>query len=136
MGGIGKTALAVQAARLVREEFPDGTLYADLRGFSSGGPRSAHDLLARFLDDLGARPAALPDDTDDRATLFRSAVAGRRVLLVLDNARDAAQIVPLLPPHGPSAVLVTSRHLLAELPGVELMPLHPLRSDEQLALLS
>ncbi|MCX4451065.1 AfsR/SARP family transcriptional regulator [Streptomyces sp. NBC_01789] len=136
MGGIGKTALAVQAARLVREEFPDGTLYADLRGFSSGGPRSAHDLLARLLDDLGARPAALPDDTDDRAALFRSAVAGRRVLLVLDNARDAAQVVPLLPPHGPSAVLVTSRHLLAELPGVELMPLHPLRPDEQLALLS
>ncbi|MFJ3088452.1 BTAD domain-containing putative transcriptional regulator [Streptomyces sp. NPDC086838] len=136
MGGVGKTALAVQVARLLRDDFPDGTLYADLRGFSSAGPRTAHDLLARFLGDLGARPAALPDDTDDRAALFRSAVAGRRVLLVLDNARDAAQVVPLLPPHGPSAVLVTSRHLLAELPGVELMPLQPLRPDEQLALLS
>lgn len=136
MGGIGKTALAVQAARLVRGDFPDGTLYADLRGFSGGGPRSAHDLLARFLDDLGARPAALPDDTDDRAALFRSAVAGRRVLLVLDNARDAAQVAPLLPPHGPSAVLVTSRHLLAELPGVELLPLQPLRAEEQVALLA
>ncbi|MGW2176827.1 AfsR/SARP family transcriptional regulator [Streptomyces sp. NPDC001732] len=136
MGGIGKTALAVHVARLVQDDFPDGTLYADLRGFSSGGARSAHDLLARFLADLGARPAALPDDTDDRAALFRSAIAGRRVLLVLDNAGDAAQVTPLLPPHGPGAVLVTSRHLLAELPGVEMMPLHPLHPDEQLTLLS
>ncbi|MFB6816781.1 BTAD domain-containing putative transcriptional regulator [Streptomyces sp. NPDC056347] len=136
MGGVGKTALAVHVARLVQDEFPDGTLYADLRGFSGGGPRSAHDLLARFLADLGARPAALPDDTDDRAALFRSAIAGRRVLLVLDNARDAAQVTPLLPPQGPGAVLITSRQLLVELPGVEMMPLRPLGAEEQLALLS
>ncbi|MFF8694859.1 BTAD domain-containing putative transcriptional regulator [Streptomyces sp. NPDC015144] len=136
MGGIGKTALAVRVARLVQEDFPDGTLYADLRGFSGGGPRSAHDLLARFLDDLGARPASLPDDTDDRAALFRSAIADRRVLLVLDNARDAAQVAPLLPPQGPGAALITSRQLLAELPGVEMMALHPLGPEEQLTLLS
>ncbi|MER6253296.1 BTAD domain-containing putative transcriptional regulator [Streptomyces sp. NPDC001584] len=136
MGGIGKTALAVHVARLVRDEFPDGTLYADLRGFSSGGARCAHDLLARFLADLGVRPAVLPDDTDDLATLFRAAVEGRRILLVLDNARDATQVGPLLPPDGPGAALITSRHLLAEVPGVRMVPLRPLGPDEQLALLS
>ncbi|MFF3085218.1 BTAD domain-containing putative transcriptional regulator [Streptomyces nojiriensis] len=136
MGGIGKTALAVHVARLVRDEFPDGVLYADLRGFSSGGARSAHDLLARFLADLGVRPDALPDDTDDRAALFRAAVEGRRILLVLDNARDATQVAPLLPPDGPGAALITSRHLLAEVPGVMMVPLGPLGPDEQLTLLS
>ncbi|WP_301364351.1 AfsR/SARP family transcriptional regulator [Streptomyces xanthophaeus] len=136
MGGIGKTALAVHVARLVRDEFPDGTLYADLRGFSSGGARCAHDLLARFLADLGVRPAVLPDDTDDLATLYRTAVEGRRILLVLDNARDATQVGPLLPPDGPGAALITSRHLLAEVPGVRMVPLRPLGPDEQLTLLS
>ncbi|MFB7259505.1 AfsR/SARP family transcriptional regulator [Streptomyces nojiriensis] len=136
MGGIGKTALAVHVTRLVRDAFPDGVLYADLRGFSSGGARSAHDLLARFLADLGVRPDVLPDDTDDRATLFRAAVEGRRILLVLDNARDATQVAPLLPPDGPGAALITSRHLLADVPGVTMVPLGPLGPDEQLTLLS
>ncbi|WP_405771791.1 BTAD domain-containing putative transcriptional regulator [Streptomyces sp. NBC_01538] len=136
MGGIGKTALAIHVARLVRDQFPDGTLYADLQGFSSGTARSAHDLLARLLADLGVRPAVLPDNTDDRAALFRSAIEGRRILLVLDNARDATHVTPLLPPGGPGAALITSRHLLAEVPGVAMVPLHPLDRDEQLTLLS
>ncbi|MFE1877997.1 hypothetical protein ACFW9N_45405 [Streptomyces sp. NPDC059496] len=136
MGGIGKTALAVHVARLAREEFPDGVLYADLRGFSSGGARSTHDLLARFLADLGVRPDVLPDDTDDRAALFRAALEGRRTLLVLDNARDATQVAPLLPSDGPGAALITSRHLLAELPGVLMVTLGPLGPDEQRILLS
>ncbi|WP_328787367.1 MULTISPECIES: AfsR/SARP family transcriptional regulator [unclassified Streptomyces] len=136
MGGIGKTALAVHVARLARAEFPDGVLYADLRGFSSGGARSAHDVLARFLADLGVRPDVLPDDTDDRAALFRAALEGRRTLLVLDNARDATQVAPLLPSDGPGAALITSRHLLAELPGVLMVTLGPLGPDEQRILLS
>ncbi|MFB6841907.1 BTAD domain-containing putative transcriptional regulator [Streptomyces sp. NPDC056361] len=136
MGGVGKTALAVHVAYRLREEFPDGALYADLRGYCGHGARSAHELLARFLSDLGVHHEALPDDTDDRALLFRTALAERRVLLVLDNARDAAHVAPLLPAGGPSAVLITSRQLLADLPDSVSVPLSPLSPADQHALLA
>ncbi|WP_367820886.1 AfsR/SARP family transcriptional regulator [Streptomyces sp. LMG1-1-1.1] len=136
MGGVGKTALAVHVAYRLREEFPDGALYADLRGYCSHGARTAHELLARFLSDLGVRHEALPDDTDDRALLFRTALAERRVLLVLDNARDAAHVAPLLPAGGPSAALITSRQLLADLPDSVSVPLSPLSPADQHALLA
>ncbi|HEY3479109.1 MAG TPA: transcriptional regulator, partial [Streptomyces sp.] len=106
MGGIGKTALAVHAAHLLRAEFPDGLLYADLRGFGAGGARQPQDLLARFLADLGEDAQPLPDHPDDRAALLRHALHGRRVLLVLDNAGESAQVTPLLPGGGGSAVIV------------------------------
>ncbi|KQX49834.1 MULTISPECIES: BTAD domain-containing putative transcriptional regulator [unclassified Streptomyces] len=136
MGGIGKTALAVHVAHRVRDAFPDGALYADLRGYCVEGARTAHELLARFLSDLGVRHGTLPEDTDDRALLFRSALAERRVLLVLDNARSAAQVAPLLPAGGPSAALITSRQLLADLPGSVTVPLAPLAAPDQHALLA
>ncbi|WP_369142652.1 BTAD domain-containing putative transcriptional regulator [Streptomyces sp. R44] len=136
MGGVGKTALAVHVAHRVREAFPDGALYADLRGYCVGGARTAHELLARFLSDLGVHQDALPEDTDDRALLFRSALAERRVLLVLDNARNAAHVAPLLPAGGPSAALITSRQLLADLPGSAKVPLSPLPESDQHALLA
>ncbi|MEU4105761.1 BTAD domain-containing putative transcriptional regulator [Streptomyces tanashiensis] len=136
MGGVGKTALAVHVAHRVREAFPDGALYADLRGYCVGGARTAHELLARFLSDLGVHQDALPEDTDDRALLLRSALAERRVLLVLDNARNAAHVAPLLPAGGPSAALITSRQLLADLPGSAKVPLSPLPEPDQHALLA
>ncbi|MEF9881280.1 AfsR/SARP family transcriptional regulator [Streptomyces sp. P9-A4] len=136
MGGIGKTALAVHVAHRVREAFPDGALYADLRGYCVDGARTANELLARFLSDLGVRHDTLPEDTDDRALLFRAALAERRVLLVLDNARSAAHVAPLLPAGGPSAALITSRQLLADLPGAVTVPLDPLAAQDQHALLA
>ncbi|MER5886537.1 BTAD domain-containing putative transcriptional regulator [Streptomyces sp. NPDC001941] len=136
MGGIGKTTLAVHVAHRLREEFPGGQLYADLRGFGPGAPRAPHDLLARFLSDLGVCTESLPEDTDDRAALFRAALAGRRVLVVLDNARDAAQVAPLLPGGDRASVVVTSRHTLADLPGAALVPLAPLDRAEQHTLLA
>ncbi|MFD8685510.1 BTAD domain-containing putative transcriptional regulator [Streptomyces sp. NPDC059651] len=136
MGGIGKTALAVHAAHRLRHLFPDGILYADLRGFGAGEARGAGDLLARFLSDLGAVHGPLPEETDDRAATFRAALADRRVLLVLDNARDARQVAPLLPGNGASAAIVTSRQTLAPLPGADLLPLKPLGPAEQRDLLA
>ncbi|WP_051900551.1 AfsR/SARP family transcriptional regulator [Streptomyces aureus] len=136
MGGVGKTALAVHVAHRLRQDFPDGQLHADLRGFGAGPERTPRDLLARFLADLGVPGEALPEDTDDRAALFRTVVAGRRMLLVLDNARDAAQVTPLLPGSGGCAVLVTSRHVLADLPDAAFVPLSPLGRADQEALLT
>lgn len=136
MAGVGKTALAVHAAHRLRGQFPDGQLHADLRGFGAGDARSPHDLLARFLTDLGVREKSLPEHTDDRAARFRSALDGRRVLVLLDNAKDAAQLIPLLPGSGGCAVLVTSRHTLAGLPGVGRLRLDPLDPEGQRQLLT
>ncbi|MFI6155488.1 AfsR/SARP family transcriptional regulator [Kitasatospora sp. NPDC051170] len=143
MGGIGKTALAVQAAHAVRHHYPDGQLHADLRGFGAAPARDPHELLAVLLAALDRRPAGpgaparpLPEDTDDRAALLRTALADRRVLLVLDNARDAAQVEPLLPGGCRSAVIVTSRNTLPDLPASARISLGPLDVEEQRALLS
>ncbi|MFI0900769.1 AfsR/SARP family transcriptional regulator [Streptomyces sp. NPDC020983] len=136
MGGVGKTALAVHVAHLLHADFPDGQLYADLRGFSPGGRRSPRDLLVRFLSDLGVREESLPGDMDDCAALFRTVLAHRRMLLVLDNARDAAQVLPLLPGSGGCAVVVTSRHTLTDLPAAVLLPLAPLTPADQQVLLA
>ncbi|MFI9584366.1 AfsR/SARP family transcriptional regulator [Streptomyces sp. NPDC052236] len=136
MGGIGKTALAVHAAHRLRTAFPDGQLYADLRGFGAGDARKPHELLARFLTDLGAREEPLPEHTDDRAAQFRSVLHGRRVLLLLDNARNAAQIAPLLPGGGGCAVVVTSRSTLADVPDAGRVLLGPLDMEGQRRLLT
>ncbi|MFI1853800.1 AfsR/SARP family transcriptional regulator [Streptomyces sp. NPDC020480] len=136
MAGVGKTALAVHAAHRLRARFPDGQLHADLRGFGAGDARSPHDLLARFLTDLGVREKALPEHPDDRAARFRSTLDGRRVLVLLDNARDAAQLTPLLPGSGGCAVVITSRHTLADLPGAGRLCLEPLDAEGQRRLLT
>ncbi|GJF32766.1 SARP family transcriptional regulator [Kitasatospora sp. NE20-6] len=131
MGGIGKTTLAIRAAHQLRDAFPDGQLYADLRGFGTGAARSAHDLLARFLTDLGAGGQALPQDTDDRAALYRTTLTDRRILIILDNVRDTEQIIPLLPGNGSCTVVVTTRNTLAGLPGPARIALKPLNAIEQ-----
>jgi hypothetical protein len=95
--GVGKTALAARWAHQVAGAFPDGQLYVNLRGYDPGPPVSAEDALAGFLRALGAPGQDIPAGPDERAARYRSLLAGRRVLVVLDNARDVEQIRPLLP---------------------------------------
>lgn len=136
MGGVGKTTLALHAAHATRAAFPGGQLYADLRGFGSGTPRTPHDLLARFLIDLGVPAQSLPEDTDDRAALYRATLAERRILIMLDNARDAKQVTPLLIGSGTGAVIVTSRHALTGLSPATHITLQPFGDAEQQQLLA
>lgn len=96
--GVGKTALAVHWARQTQDHFPDGQLYVNLRGFDTGGAVTRPEAAVRgFLDAFGVPSARIPADPEAQAALYRSLLAGRRVLVVLDNARDAEQVRPLLP---------------------------------------
>jgi DNA-binding SARP family transcriptional activator len=113
--GIGKTALAVQVAHRVRSRFPDGQLYVNLRG-AEARPLDPHDVLLRFLVAMGVDGGVVPEDLDECASLYRTRLADRRVLVVLDNATDAAQVRPLLPGSPGCAVVVTSRVPLGVLP--------------------
>lgn len=103
--GAGKTALAVAAAHRVSERFPDGQFFVDLHG----GEVTVAAVLERLLRGIGFPPALIPSDVDERAALWRSELAGRRVLLVFDDVADRGQVAPLLPATGPSATLVTTR---------------------------
>jgi DNA-binding XRE family transcriptional regulator len=105
--GIGKTALTLRVAHQAAERFPDGALYADLQG--SGSPADPHPILAGWCRALGVSPEAIPRDLQQRAAHLRSLLAGRRVLIVCDDARDVAQIRPLLPGTAGCAALITSR---------------------------
>ncbi|MCX4528228.1 MULTISPECIES: BTAD domain-containing putative transcriptional regulator [unclassified Streptomyces] len=111
--GIGKTALALTVGRALREDFPDGQLYVDLRGADPTAGADPAEVLAGFLRGLGVDGPAVPAEPGERGALYRSLLAGRRVLVVLDNAASEAQVRPLLPGSGPA--LVTSRHRLAAL---------------------
>jgi tetratricopeptide (TPR) repeat protein len=115
MAGVGKTALAVHWAHRVATEFPDGQFYVDLRGHSRGAPMPAIDALGRFLRALGVPADRVPVEVDEAAALYRSSLAGRRVLVILDNAASSAQVRPLLPGSSTSFVLITSRTWLAGL---------------------
>ena len=116
IAGVGKTGLAVRWAYRASAHFPDGRLFADLRGYDEENePTAATDVLGRFLRALGVPGGEIPQEREELIALYRSVLADRRVLLVLDNVRSYAQIEPLLPGTGSSAALVTSREQLEEL---------------------
>jgi len=133
--GVGKTALAVHFAHQVARQFPDGQLYVDLLG-AAPQPLPSGDVLARFLRDLGVPGDKVPAGDDERAALYRTRLTGRRVLVVLDNARDTAQVRPLLPGSASCAVLVTTRNRTADLASTRFVDLNVLDDDEALALFS
>ena len=128
-GGLGKTTLAVHAAHQLRGQFPDGQLYANLHG-AGAQPVAAGDVLARFLRDLGMDPERIPVGEEERAAQFRSRVTDRRVLIVLDDAKDAAHVRPLLPGSASCAVLVTTRSRMPDLAGSRFVDLDVLDATE------
>ncbi|MBA8955434.1 BTAD domain-containing putative transcriptional regulator [Actinomadura namibiensis] len=135
MGGVGKTALAVHVAHLLAGAFPDGQLYVDLHG-DGGAPTHPADVLDRFLYSLGISGTGLPATLDERTALFRSRVADRRVLIVLDNAADEAQVRPLLPGTPNAAVLITSRNRLTGLEGAVPLDLRVFTHEQSVDLLA
>ncbi|HEY7050354.1 MAG TPA: tetratricopeptide repeat protein [Jatrophihabitantaceae bacterium] len=133
-GGLGKTTLAVHVAHQVKAEFPDGQLFVDLRGVG-GRPVPVEQVLEQFLVSLGHARTALPERTDELAALYRSATAQGRFLIVLDNAQDAEQVLPLLPGADGCAVIVTSRRFLTDLDGALHVRVATLGEAESVALL-
>ena len=133
--GLGKTALAVHAAHQVSAQFPDGQLYVDLLGASSQ-PAGPGEVLARFLRDLGVDGDKVPARDDERAALYRTTLTGRRMLILLDNAKDAAQVRSLLPGSSSCAVLVTTRNRTPDLASTRFLDLNVLEDTEALALFS
>jgi len=115
MAGVGKTALAMQWAHQVADRFPDGQLHVNLRGYDPGPPMLAADALAGFLRGLGVAEQDIPAQTEDRAACYRSLLAGRRMLIMIDNAADVEQVRPLLPGSPSCMTVVTSRDALAGL---------------------
>ncbi|MFE3031353.1 BTAD domain-containing putative transcriptional regulator [Streptomyces canus] len=136
--GIGKTALAVHWAHQMAARFPDGQLFVNLRGSGPGTPVSSAGAVGGVVISLGVPPALIPSDIDGRAALYRSLLADRRMLIVLDNAHDAEQVRPLLPASPTCLVVVTSRSWLTGLAaeGAHLMTLGALPEAESRKLLA
>ncbi len=138
MGGLGKTTLALRWSHQVASQFPGGQLYLDLRGHAAAPAVRPIEALAHLLRGLGFEPARIPTELDTATAAYRTAVAGRSVLVVLDNAADAAQVRPLLPGGPGCLTLVTSRNRLAGLvarDGAYRLALDTLTTDEAIALL-
>ncbi|MFF3246319.1 BTAD domain-containing putative transcriptional regulator [Streptomyces sp. NPDC002870] len=136
MAGVGKSALAVRVAHALRDDFPDGQLYVNLRGATPGAtPLDPGNALCALLRDLGVDPLQVPGEVDAAAALLRSTLAPTRTLLVLDDAASAAQVRPLLPAGPGCAVVVTSRSPLTALDGAARFPLAPLSAADSGMLL-
>ena len=133
--GSGKSTLAVHVAHRLAEDFPDGQLYVELRGMSDE-PAAPEDVLRRLLRDLGAEAPGRPAELEELSGRYRSLLAGRRVLIVLDDAADEPQVRPLLPGSPGAAVLVTSRNRLAGIAGATLTQLAVLSTAEATDLLA
>ncbi|MFF2895488.1 BTAD domain-containing putative transcriptional regulator [Streptomyces sp. NPDC057966] len=133
IAGVGKTTLAVHVAHRARREFPDGQLYVDLQGLPATRTEP-ETVLGSFLRALGTPESAIPDSLEDRAALYRSVLDGRRVLVLLDNAYDAAQVRPLLPGTEGCAALITARGHLGDLAGARLVDVGVLSPEEALEL--
>ncbi|WP_329520954.1 AfsR/SARP family transcriptional regulator [Spirillospora sp. NBC_01491] len=135
MGGLGKTTLAVHVAHKVADSFPGGQLYVDLHG-DSVTPAEPGEVLGRFLRTLGTAGADIPSSLDERMALYRSRLAGRRTLVVLDNVAGEDQVRPLLPGTPDAAVLITSRNRLIGLEGAKLLNLDVLPSAQAVDLIT
>jgi DNA-binding SARP family transcriptional activator/Tfp pilus assembly protein PilF len=139
MAGVGKTAFALHWAHRIAGRFPDGQIYLNLRGFDPARPTlTVHEALTALFDSLGVQAAHLPNDVDRQAAYLRSLVAGKRLLILLDNVRDAEQVRPLLPGGDSSLVIVTSRNQLRGLSvhdGAALIELDVLSSQDAVRLL-
>jgi DNA-binding SARP family transcriptional activator/tetratricopeptide (TPR) repeat protein len=140
MAGVGKTTLAVHAGHLLADRFPDGQLYIDLRGFDrSGLTVTPQDAICQLLAGLEVPPSRIPAGAQAQIGLYRSIIAGRRVLIVLDNARNAEQVRPLLPGNDGCRVLVTSRDQMRSLIAIDaarLVALSPFDRDDARETLS
>ncbi|MEV5575761.1 BTAD domain-containing putative transcriptional regulator [Spirillospora sp. NPDC052269] len=134
VAGVGKSALALRVAHLLRADHPDGQLFADLHG-ACDHPADPHLVLGAFLKALGVATDAVPNDLGDRTALLRRVLSGRRVLMVLDNARDTAQVLPLLPSGPGATVIVTGRARLDALPGARPVDLDVFAPEESRELL-
>ena len=134
MGGVGKSTLALRAAHELRDSYPDGHLYGDLE--SPSGDDRVRGVLARFLRALGVDGNAMPEDDEERGDLYRSRLANKKLLVVLDGATDEEQVMPLLPAGPGCAVLVTSRARLSGLPGARQVAIDVFDVDHALALLT
>jgi DNA-binding SARP family transcriptional activator len=134
-GGIGKTSIAVHASHGLAGHYPDGQLFADLHG-GSAHRVSPMQVLERFLRVLGLPGSQLPEGLDARAEVYRDLIAGRKLLVVLDDAAGESQVVPLLPGGGDAAVLVTSRTRLAGLPGAQHIEVDVFDEDKSVDLLT
>jgi tetratricopeptide (TPR) repeat protein/transcriptional regulator with XRE-family HTH domain len=135
MAGVGKTAFAVHTAHRWSSHYPDGQIFLDLQGYTRDvRPVEPGDALHRLLRSLGVAEAHVPDDLDDRAALYRSRLAGRRVLVLLDNAVTESQVAPLLPGEGSSLALITSRRRLTGLDLTYAHSLDLLPTDDAVAL--
>ena len=135
MPGVGKTALALNWAHKVKDRFPDGNLYADLRSYYSHGPLHPIDVLGTFLQAIGVQTDRIPDNIDERMSLFHNLVARRRMLIVLDDAASFDQVRPFLSDSPQSVVVVTSRRPLDLPPGAQEIALDTLSVDEATILL-
>jgi NB-ARC domain len=134
-GGVGKTSLALHVAHRIREHFPDGQLYVNLRG-AEPQALAPGEVLARFLRELDVDAESIPEDVEDRARMYRAQLADRRVLVVLDNARNEQQVRPLLPGSAGCAVLITSRARMVALSGAHTHALDVMTPEQAYDLLS